>query len=265
MEKMSGDVAASLQSIAGAAMEDIVAPVGVLYVDLDCFFDFRIGALLSLISSKEEYDYLLANLSNYNDRREDKVMKYFPKLKFTDEDIYAFMQDTDNHAKLERISPPTDYYKYFFKFGDAVLGNNRMGSDANVVPQLFIGSGDVKLSLEGKDKLIACLKKELSYWNITITDPQIYDYGEEIVTTLDHMSIYKLGKFMEHGRFQPLLEAGTLLVHKSLHTFPFIEEVQDVKPGDEKLTDDQILQNTEIVFNAFCDFKFVIMDITYEK
>jgi len=137
MDKITNSTIENLHNIAKETLGCGTKAVNYLYVDMDCFINFKLGSLLCNLSSKEQYEYLLEKLDDYNNRTDDEIMKYFPEIDITESTINEFLEDSINHGLLEKISPVTDYYKNFFVFADSVMGNNKIAEDA-LTPTLYI-------------------------------------------------------------------------------------------------------------------------------
>jgi len=233
--------------------------IGVLYVDMDCFQNFKIGALLCLLQTEDEYKYMLSRLGVYNDRVDTETMKYFPDLKITEEDLNGYIACNDNHRKLVRVSPMTDYYRHFNMFGDAVEENNKF-STSHITPHLYIGCRHVKYDTEAKAMLAKRIQYYYPNWVITITDCDLWSYGKEIICAADHFSIYDMGRLFREKPTSDLITNGSMLMYKSLHAYPIYDE-QELEEGE---TIQQLYESTELTFSLFCDFKYVDMRVLHE-
>lgn len=255
---MDKDILKSFNNNAKDYFSANAKPIYALYIDIECFQDFYIGALLCLIKTEDEYKHILNNLKVYSDRRDMCVCKYFPELKLTDHDLISFINNKNNHSALERISPMTDYYKYFKTFTDTINDYNKYAKDS-IIPQLFIGQTLINYSLTAKDNLVDKMKEHLHNWNIVITDNNIYDYGEEILVTIDHFTIYDVDKLFTNDKLGKYVKESSVLVRRSIHGFPFIVE----NVNDKDINEKQLLENTELLCNLFSDFKYVTMGVSY--
>jgi hypothetical protein len=256
---MDETTAASLSKLSTDYFVGQFPPVNHLYVDMRCFQDFNLGAVLCHVKDAKQYSYVLSQLETYNTRFKDATAEYFPELGLTDKQLQAFISDPTNHAVLERVSPMTDYYKGFRNFAVAVDNNNNM-SPEGTTPTLFIGIHQIKYSQPAKEHLKNALRKIAPKWIVVLTDTGLEAYGDEILSTLDHISVANSGDMMRNERLGRLMERNEFLLMKSVHGFPFIEDI----PGEEEVVPpEQILDNHEKVFSVFCDFKFVTMRVSY--
>lgn len=235
------------------------AAINVLYVEMDCFQDYRLGALLCMITNEEDYKYVLSNIDNYNTRVSKKVMEYFPKLDITDNEIAAYIADTNNHSRLANISPMTDYYKYFNKFSTVVESNNKLSPEASI-PTLYLAMPTVKLPATYKKQLIDSLQFHLRGWNIQYTTTGIKDYCEILMQSIKHFTIYDIEDVLKDEGIQKLLEQGKVLADSSVHAFPLITTTDNIE-----LSNEQLFENTELILGMVCDFKYVTMRVTQEQ
>ncbi len=232
--------------------------IKVLYLDIRCLQDFNMGALLNLINSEKEYQYVLDNIETYNKRNNLNIMEYFPKLDITEDQIKNYINNEENHRHLLLSSPMTDYYKYFSTFISAIDFNNKHSPD-HVTPHIYIGSPIIKLSFEEKQRLMFPIKQFALDYFITITDCGVEDYDDLILKSIDHYTVLDFNDLMTNKRLGALMHNGEIVVNKSVHAYPIITT------KDSDLTDEQLLENTEIVYKYVCDFKYVTMALSVNR
>lgn len=78
-----------------------------IYLDIECMLDFKLGALLQMITTDEDYGIIKARLGNYINRFDLEIMKYFPEIKITEEQVLEVIKLPENSEMLIKISPET--------------------------------------------------------------------------------------------------------------------------------------------------------------
>lgn len=102
------------QLIQSAIMDQEVQPITNIYFDLMCLKDIKLGSLLFNIlqnNKKDEYQYLLTKIEDYNNRKDHALMYYFPDLPYKEEYILSCLQDPKIVDRIFVISPTTACYE----------------------------------------------------------------------------------------------------------------------------------------------------------
>ena len=82
--------------------------VNKIYIDMELLQDFKLGALLSTVTVKEEVEYIMSCLPVYNLKFNNRTAEYFPVLKKTDEELLSIVKN--NSIKTALLSPWTKIY-----------------------------------------------------------------------------------------------------------------------------------------------------------
>lgn len=91
--------------------DNLFTPIKQLYVDWSYIQDIYIGALVNLCKSQQDYNYILKQIPNYNDRIVRGCSSYFPELNYTDNDLIKFMNTKDNGLLVLGTSPMTNIFR----------------------------------------------------------------------------------------------------------------------------------------------------------
>lgn len=75
-----------------------------LYVDMAAMYDYRLTALLNMCKVEAEYDYIKKKLPKYALYKGRKITTVFPALKFTEEQVEAYLRDPNNVTVLSEAS-----------------------------------------------------------------------------------------------------------------------------------------------------------------
>lgn len=109
----------------GTKLYDLEYPPTVrINIDYACVQDYRLGALISMIKTEEEYDYLLTQLKRYEQSVDRKVAKYFPKLGISEAQINQVLQYPEGWANAVNVAPMTELFVQLMNIVTAVLNHN---------------------------------------------------------------------------------------------------------------------------------------------
>ena len=106
-------------------------------IDYACVQDYRLGALLSMIKTEEEYNYILTQLKRYEQAVDRKVAKYFPKLGISDAQITQVLQYPESWAAAVRAAPMTELFIHLIDIVTAVLNHNTTRIMSNPLEIVF--------------------------------------------------------------------------------------------------------------------------------
>lgn len=71
-----------------------------IYVEMEAMFDYKLSALLKMIRTEKEFEYIKSKLPLYRTYKGQKITRCFPALKFTEDDLNNFIKDPKNHLYL---------------------------------------------------------------------------------------------------------------------------------------------------------------------
>lgn len=240
-------------------METLFVRTNRFYVDMEMLVDFRLTALLCLMT-KDDYEIIRKNenMVAYNARHDNDTVKYFPGVSVTNAQITEWLKNpTDNMLLLQRLQFTT----YFEQFMDIVRSNNvknyLSGEGEPIV--LFIGRNHKPLTALGQKYIVAHLMQYVSNMDLRITEGGLVDYTKEIIESFHHYSIFNLEQTVQHRRISEYIGSGVLL-GKQIYAFPFINR----NPVNEKLSDAEIIETTTQFLNGLTiDFDYVTIKVKH--
>lgn len=257
-EKLMEQAIAQLTSDAAHEyFKQSVTTINNLYIDMEVLQDFRLGALLNLITTQAEFDYILFRLGEYSKRLDERVMCYFPAIDtITDEDIDAFIVDSSNHRKLGYISPMTQVYQDIPGLANSILKLNEFAPDGIQLLTFHIGINSIVLDPDLKQNIINQFKKLGNDIKIVLYDTSLSEINKEVFETFDMFIVNNIKTFMYDKTIQKYLSDG-LFFNKRLLTHPYMED----STGDKKV-DEQRFHNTKIMLDVYCDFDYIERKVT---
>ena len=90
-------------------MEQELAPIKKIYVDLNMLADTRLGCLLMLADGDAEtVEYLRQGLEHYNRRYSRETCKYYPKYKYRPDVVRSIYSNPEYAEAIFNFSPATD-------------------------------------------------------------------------------------------------------------------------------------------------------------
>jgi len=84
--------------------------IGNFFIDLRVLFDFRLGALLTTISTQKELDYIHFKLDEYELAYDFNIEKHFGALDISNLMIDKILKNPEMTERICVSSPPTNYF-----------------------------------------------------------------------------------------------------------------------------------------------------------
>lgn len=236
---------------------DKLTPITNVYVDIEAWQDFRLGALLCLISTDVEYEYIRHVLKSedsvYQNRLHDRTMEFFPAIKdITDEDISNFISDKKNHKVLVRVSPMTTLYSEFNEVL-LIIASKNTSLDKDMPPgaTIHIGSSSVIYDTEDMVTLAGNIMKSDPRFRVEIYNRPLCKIGRDI-STYQMYFIYSIKEFMENPNHKIFFEEGYPIFNASVFGYPLLEVETS---GDEEMI--KLITSTEFIFNTYTNFSYI--------
>lgn len=82
--------------------DQIYRPLTTIYIDMEMLFDYQLAALLRMIRTDVELQYMRSRFKDYKTYKGDDICNVFPKLKFTQQQIQDFLHDPKNIPYLSK-------------------------------------------------------------------------------------------------------------------------------------------------------------------
>jgi hypothetical protein len=242
----------AFNNIAEEYFQAKLKPIRNVYIDIEVLQDFKIGALLNLITTQAEYDYILYRIAEYSKRITDETMRYFPIIKnISDEDLDAFIVDKENHRKLVVISPTTNFFMGIPDMIRHINEANTRSPHENKHVHFHIGTNSVILDQDLKNNILFQFKKFDNTLNITIYNRPLSEMEEALIKNIDITVIENIKRFTHDPIIRKHL-SDSAFFDKRILAYPYI----DVEPIKGE-TVDQLLNNTKVMLDVYCDFDYI--------
>jgi len=233
------------------------SPIKNIYIDMEVLQDFRMGALLCLIETQSEFDYIkhVVNKKDsvYQSRLHDRTMEFFPILDhITDEDIDKFIEDKKNHKALVKVSPMTLMYQEL----PEILGmledrNNAVSRNTSPNGTIHIGTNTVHYDNKDQYNLtLAILAANINFKPYIYNKP-FYAIGRSL-ESYDMFFINNIRKFLEEPVKPRLFDDSLPIFDSTMLGFPLLEVEYD---DDDHAA--ELIANTEVIFNTYTKFHYI--------
>ena len=241
-----------------AYFADKFKPMRSLYIDLEAIQDFRLGALLNLISTEEEYLHIQQQIPlDYEERIDDVTMKYFPAItSVTDVMINEYIKNPTNHRAVIAASPMTLSYALLPELIGQIHKGNSKSAETNKTLELTIGTNSVIYDKAAKDSLIADMHSFCPSVKITILNRSLAGMEEERYASFSLYLIYDMKLFFKEPKIAALFTEDAAFQSAYILALPLLET--DLE-GTE--TEAELLTNTQIALNMYCEFGYTARGI----
>lgn len=241
-------------------------PILKIGMDLSCLQDIKFGALLSLIQSKEDYQYIISKIKNYNSSYDRTIINHFPDITYiTEKNILDYIEDNNNHKRLSYTSPTTNLYLDIHRLLTVVKANNIKSIDVGniskrVKPDVYICCGNIVPYIVSHNPIFKKIVDIHNDINFIFISGSISDLDEKVLPHMDHMIIDNIIKFIDISNI-----SGKLLFEK--YTF-YKTNILAVKQLDNTEKDepiDVLFENTTAILDIYCNFQFIDKYIPYKE
>ena len=249
------------QELYSSFFDTILKPINNIYVDLELMQDFKIGALLSMITLKEEIEYIQHNLPKYNKRYDFECAKYFPALKISEHDINLRLKSEAQNIFITTMSPFNGVWSIFANCLVDIGHHNDMTKN-NVKTRIVFNIADIPYPDPLKIDITDNVNKYLH--NVDVQFTQYERYDETDLSGYDLLFIYDLPQFVKPDTTtsKQFFREGKF-ANARIYTVP--RKSKDKQIPDDKL--DFAFEATHKWLQLFCDELFFINDLlpTYRQ
>lgn len=177
--------------------EDMSEPVRRVYIDIEFLQDFRLGALIKLISTDVEYKYILEKLPLYSMSHGEPITSFFPDLGFTEDQVKEYMKDVRNWEALAMDSPFYENVQAICYFIVQYTQHNlRMGYDKPI--DIYIGCTDLLYCVQARRRLAVILMDFLDTVNLVFIPTSLYEFEEVAIDDYDVYMVASANKLINH-------------------------------------------------------------------
>ena len=222
-----------------------------MYIDLDVLFDFRLGALLSLMQAGEEdYQYIMSNVDKYLSTPTLECAKFFPKFGLSDDQLDDRASDPNYAAVMAAIAPPT---RFLGEMKTMIKVINTLNASKETTNPLKITIN------QGKRKVHPFILENLKKYLLSIDPGMAIDFvkfatwrdvPKELVERLDIIVVYNIKDFLAKGSVpQSILESSQEAF--AMTTVMAIRQVDETAMADEAVATKNFLDLMDIFFDKF--------------
>ena len=252
---MDSSIQEQLNSLSSEYFDSHVMTSNGIYFDMTLLQDFKMGALLCLITVEEEYKYIMHRLPYYNSNRLDReIMKHFPVLKhITEDDIDNFINDLSNAVRLTTISPMTSLYYDVVNIVQGEFGlNDKSHKDINTFnifvnfpkfyPEAFVAP--IISNLSSLDRKI----------NVNYSNDEFYSAIDD-VNKYDLYFVEDITRIINSKENTEFLFEEQRFLDKRIVSPPILanEERKDISINE-------MFENTKRVLSVMCKFDYLIVE-----
>ena len=236
-----------------------------VYIDLALLKDTRMGLMLSL-SDKNDIQYLLSKIKQYNIRPNRKFTEVYPEFKIDEDTLNKHYHDPSYSETIFDYSPDTDFS---VKLKSVILMYSSANNRAGYSDPIEITINAFPLSITENIKLFNAILNHLfiglATFNLVSVDPKIIQtdhwatysvlYIDDIEYDLTNGTLYKI-LFEQQKMTDKVIVAPYCCNEAVLDKWKqYRIDLTDIN------TTNDIFKLTEYVLSAFCYFSFIPFQI----
>lgn len=246
------DTQQDCDAVKATLMAKCFDPIQRIYWETDTLFDYKLGAMLSMITTSVEYKYIYEKIGEYNRVYDLEIAKHFPALGFTEEQIVKRLHDPKYHEVISTGSPMTTVFR---DYPLTIQMLNTMNSDKNLTGplEIFFNSKTVKMPERQQAWITEYCHKIDPTIKIHFLDHDLDNYGKAFICSLDYFIIYDLVDFFREDSLRKDLALEKALMTKPVFAF------RNVLEGQDKL--DDRLRGQVVYMAGICDLAFMKKEI----
>lgn len=234
----------------------IINPVKKIYVDLEMLLDFKMAAILKLVKSKDDMEYVYKMIPEYNMRLDLDTAQHFKRFGKTDEELLASVDDaTLGLAQWTSAG-------YDFEVILSYIGMNTKattGKDTKI--SVVVNCSDVKYPKVMFDNLAGFLMSRHPSFVFSLENSKRYDNTSDYYLDFDMFFLYDHEKFLQNESIlDSFTNKGTYMT-KSIYTPPVVNKTLGLDESEYS----KALVSTSAALNLFCDFYYMRSNIVIDN
>lgn len=172
-------------------------PITSIYLDMDFLQDYKLGALMNMITTETEYDYIKSQIDAYNKSDTEIITSVFPALGFKEEQVEAFIHDPKN-AELLTIESPfyTSLQAIADLFSDII--NSNMFKKSTELLELYVGCSSFKFPACGYYAFVKLFGPVLVNTDIKFLPTTLYEFQGRAVDDYDVYIVRHPSELINH-------------------------------------------------------------------
>lgn len=248
-----------IDKLSESYFNNIVSPINKIYVDMELLQDFKLGALLSTVTVKEEIEYIESCLPLYNTRFNNRTAEYFPVLKKTDDELMKIVKEQP--IKTALLSPWTRIYDNLNKvLKHLYIYYHRMSDNIKTIT-IVVNCADVKYPIRLFDLWATQMKDLHPFVDIKLVGYPRYTSDLEFYQDFDMFFIYDHETFFNTDGLANALAPGQKRVFKIVYSPPYINDVLKLDPSEYP----KALASSRSLLNLLVDFYYMPNGIHLHK
>jgi hypothetical protein len=225
-----------------------------LYIDLDCLFDFDLGALISLLTTEEEYQIFRKHLPDYERSFDGMIAKHFPELNFTETQIKERKNDGEYQGIISMLAPSTTVYLELFPMMKSlIIRNSKFDGDENLLVQANSKQLVICPVLKNRIKR-AIIDQFQNKVKFKFGFGHIHDFPKTEIENYDIFLLQDIKEFVQNPVSGKWLFEDDIFVDKKVMAFPIMDETLSKESKEEQ---ESVLRNTSIRLNIHCQFAYM--------
>lgn len=245
--------AKQLQIFSENVMREEAPPLNNIFIDFDCFQDFNLGTILSMIDTQVEFDYIQSKLPEYCGRYDNKIAKYFPALDITEEQVKEKQQDENEQRYIAALSPMTEFfYQFAYESSELVQRRQPYSFSKDLGIYLLFKRIPPDVVLQKKWKIWA--QDLFEQCSVYFVFGNIQDRGNEFYGTMDYVVVEDIEKLITIPSVDKAMMVNGDYIDKQIRA-PYIVNEDLIDP--ETTDYGELITNTEKILRAVSDFQFI--------
>jgi hypothetical protein len=233
-------------------------PMTTLYVDMAALYDYKLTALLQLITHDIEYQYILSQLDKYELAADRLICKHFPALKLQEGQITSWITNPDNHIVLANAAIATTLLKLIPTIIQGFIHNNNMLPHVkNPTITIYLINPYFLPDVKFRQKLTAALRTIYPNLRVVFRQQDIAYEDKSLLDTVDQFIVDNIQYLSEtQGTFHDLLYKDKAFIKKAILATELFDSNLD---GTTILDDDRhkIFHNTSEAYGIFTNLYFL--------
>lgn len=253
------DVNKTLDKLSEEYFRNITDPINKIYVDMELLQDFKLGALLSTVTVKEEIEYINEQIPYYNSRFDFSTAKYFPVLNKTDEELNEIIKK--NPVKVILLSPWTIVYDNLNKMLSLLYTNDKNVYGKISPITLVVNCHDARYPIKLFDIWAQQMKAVHPFVDIKFVAYPRYGADLDFYSDFDMYFIYDHPTFFNTDKLAEVLTRSQKTSFKKVYSPPFIESRLELDKSEYQ----KALVSTQTFLNLIVDFYYMPNGIKLPK
>ena len=223
-----------------------------IYVEMESMFDYKLSALLKMIKTEKEFEYIKTKLPLYRTYKGKNITRCFPALKFTENDIDNFIKDPNNHLYLSAGSLITNVSNLVpgqIAFFNMINKNSPMYNHEPIT--IYFNNSLFPVAKESCRHIFNSLSSIFPNIDCKFSNRSLKQESKDFIEHIDHFILDDLKSFTEKDTltYKMLFIERKFILKMISASYLFDEEYAFMSEQSKEQ-----IKNTELVFSPFCMF-----------